>query len=48
MSSKDNDEECIMHSKGDNVELIINDKEDDFIEEPFQSLLSGYQIRLEA
>ena len=29
MSSKDNDEESIMHSRIDNIELMIKDKEDD-------------------
>ena len=26
ISSKDNDEECIMHSKSDNIEIMVNDK----------------------
>ena len=46
MSSKDNDEECIMHSKSDNIEIIINDKADKFTEELFQSLLFRYQTGL--
>ena len=46
MSSKDNDEECIMHSKSDNKEIMINDKADEFTEELFQSLLFGYQTGL--
>ena len=46
MSSKDNDEEQVMHSKSDNVKMMINDKEDEVIE-LFQSLLSRYQIGLE-
>ena len=40
MSSKDNDEERVMYSKSDNIELIINDKPDEVIQELFQSLLS--------
>ena len=36
-----------MHSKSDNIEIMINDKADEFIEELFQSFLSRYQIRLE-
>ena len=28
ISSKDNDEEHVMHSKSDNIELMINDKTD--------------------
>ena len=36
-----------MHSGSDNIELMINDKEDEVIEELFQSILSRYQIGLE-
>ena len=36
MSSKDNYEERVMHSKNDNEEMTINDKEDEVIEELFQ------------
>ena len=36
-----------MHSKSDNIEIMINDKADEVIEELFQSLLSRYQIELE-
>ena len=39
--------ECIMHSKCDKVEMIINNKEDEVIKEIFQSLLSRHQIGLE-
>ena len=37
-----------MHSKNDNIEIMMNDKADEVIDELFQSLLSRYQIRLEA
>ena len=47
ISSKDNDEERVMHSKSDNKEMMINDKKDEVIEEIFQPLLSKYQIGLE-
>ena len=47
MSSKDNDKECVMHSKSNNIEIMINDKADEVIEELFQSLLSRYRIGLE-
>ena len=40
MSSKDNDEERVIHSKSDNIETMFNNKADKVIEEPFQSLLS--------
>ena len=36
-----------MHSKGDNIEIMINDKKDEVTEELFQSHLSRCQIRLE-
>ena len=36
-----------MHSKSDNIEIIINDKADEIIEKRFQILLSRYQIGLE-
>ena len=36
MTSKNNNHECIMHSKSDNIEMI-NDKEDEVTEELFQS-----------
>ena len=47
MSSKDNDEERVMHSNSDNIETMINDQADEVIEELFQSLLFSYQIGLE-
>ena len=31
MSSKDNDEERVMHLKSDNKEIMIKDKADEFI-----------------
>ena len=36
MSSKDNDEERVMHSKSDNMEVMINKKADEVIGELFQ------------
>ena len=36
MSSKDYDEVRVMHSKSYNIEMMINDKEDEVIEELFQ------------
>ena len=36
-----------MHSKSDNIEIMINDKEDEVIKKLFQSILSRYQIGLE-
>ena len=43
-SSKDTDEERLMHSKSDNIETMVNDKAD---EVSFQSRLSRCQIGLE-
>ena len=47
ISSNDNGEEHVMHSKIDNIEMMINDKKDEVTEEFFHSLLSRYQIGLE-
>ena len=47
MSAKDNDEERVMHSKSDNIEIIINDEPDEVKEKLFQSYFSRYQIGLE-
>ena len=44
ISSKDNDEEGVMHSKGGKIELMIYEKADDIIEKIFESLLSQYKI----
>ena len=42
-SSKDeNDEERVMHSKSDNIEIMTNDEADEVIEELFKSLLNRY------
>ena len=43
---KDNDEERVMHSKTDNIKIVINDKADEVIQEHFQSLPLSYQIGL--
>ena len=44
MSPKNNDEEYLIHLRSDNIELMINDKEHEVIEQLFQSLLSRYPI----
>ena len=36
-----------MHSKSDNIEIMINDEADKVLEELFQPLISRYQIGLE-
>ena len=43
ISSKTNDEERVMHSESDNIEIMINDKTDEIIEKFFESLLTRYQ-----
>ena len=40
MFSNDTDEERVIHWKSDNIEMMINDKGDWFIQELFKSLLS--------
>ena len=36
-----------MHSKRDNVEIMINDEEDEIIEKPFESIRNRYENNLE-
>ena len=47
ISSQDNDEVHVIHSKSGNIEILINDKSDEVIEKLFESLLNRYQIGLE-
>ena len=47
ISSKDNDEERVMYSKSHNIEMMINDRAEEVIEEIFQSLRSIYQVGFE-
>ena len=44
----DNAEEYVMHSKSDNVEIMINDRADEVIKEFFKSLKNKYQSNLES
>ena len=46
-SSIDNDEDFVMHSKGDNIEIIINGKADQVIKKLFDSLKNRYPNNLE-
>ena len=46
-SSKDTDEEHVMHSKIDNIEIMIYNKSDEVIKELFESLLNRYQTGLD-
>ena len=47
ISFKDTSEECVIYSKSNNLEIVINDKADEVIEELFESLFSRYQVSLE-
>ena len=47
LSSKDTNEEQVMHSKSDNIEVMIYDNTNEVIEKFFELLLSRYQIGLE-
>ena len=47
ISSKDVDEECVMHSKSDNIEFMPYDNANKVLGELFESLLSIYRIGLE-
>ena len=48
VSSIDNDGECVMHSKTNNIEILINDEVDEVIKELFDSLKNRYQNNLES
>ena len=47
ISSKDVDEERVMYSKSDNIELMLYDNANEVVNKVFESLLSRYQIDLE-
>ena len=48
ISSIDNDEERIMHSKSDNIEIMISDKADEVIKQLVDSLKNRYENNLES
>ena len=48
ISSIDNDEERVMHSKSDNIEIMINDEADEVIKELFDSFKNRYQSNFES
>ena len=45
-NDEDNNEEHLMHSKSDNIDIMINDETGEFIE-LFKSLLKRYHNNLE-
>ena len=47
ISSRDANEEYVMHSKIDDIEFLSNDNANEVTNELFESLLSRYQIGLE-
>ena len=47
ISSKDADEERVIHSKSDNIEFMSYDNVNEVVHKLFESLLSVYQIGLE-
>ena len=47
ISSKDIDEERVMHSTSENIKFMPNDNANEVINELFESLLSRYQTSLE-
>ena len=48
ISSIDNGEERVIHSKIDNIEIMINDEADEVIKRLFDSLKNRYQSNLES
>ena len=47
ISSKDSGEILTMHTKSDNIEIMIGNETDEIIEDRFESLLQRYQKDLE-
>ena len=47
ISSKDSDETRTMHTKNNNVEIMMGSETDEIIEELFKSFLQKYQEGLE-
>ena len=47
ISSKDNDEERVIHSKSDNMEIMTYDRADEVIKKLIESPLKTYQIGFE-
>ena len=45
VSSKENGEDLVMHSKSDNIEFMIYDNTDEVTEELLESLRNRYQLR---
>ena len=48
LSSISNDKEHVMHSKGDKIEIMIDDEADEVIKKLFDSVKNRYQNSLES
>ena len=46
-SKPDSDETCIMHTKSNNIKIMIGSDTNEVVEDLFKSLLQGYQENLE-
>ena len=47
ISSKDSDDTCNMHTKSDNIEIMMGNETNDIIDKRFESFLQKYQEGLE-
>ena len=47
ISSKGSDETCAMHTKSDNIEIMMGSETNEIVKELFESLLQRYQEELE-
>ena len=47
ISSKDTEEECVMHSKSNNIKFTSYNNTNEVVDELFESLFSTYQENLE-
>ena len=47
ISSKDSDETCNLHTKSNNIEIVMGNETDEIIEKLFGSLLENYHKDLE-
>ena len=48
ISSIDRDEECVMHLKSDNIEIMVKYEADEVTKKRFESLKNRYQNNLES
>ena len=48
ISSIENTQECAMHSKSDNIKILINDNANELTKKLFNSLRNRYQNNLES